>query len=188
MFCTRTCGSGRERAVRDRCEFSGSDSECDSRCVTTGEDADRSGRRSLEERAERETGERDRFHFDHSGRELAERERRRSRRDRRDRRSDFGSGSSGFSGCSDRDFRPWRLIPIGEVIVDCTPLTFRTPRQARTILSCPVATTAIQEVVTCINGVPVVQSVQVPATIGVPPTLVPIATCCPQVITTTCGC
>ncbi|MBY6276558.1 MAG: hypothetical protein CWE10_10140 [Symbiobacterium thermophilum] len=35
--------------------------------------------------------------------------------------------------------RQRRLIPIGSVTVDCTPVTFRTPGQAINVVSCPVS-------------------------------------------------
>lgn len=38
-----------------------------------------------------------------------------------------------------RGHRRRRLIPIGNVTVDCTPVTFRTPGQAVNVVSCPVS-------------------------------------------------
>ncbi|MEW8978310.1 MAG: hypothetical protein AB2385_07880 [Symbiobacterium sp.] len=57
-----------------------------------------------------------------------------------------------------------RLIPIGDVTVDCTPVTFRTPGQAFNLVSCPVS-----KVVPGPGGRPCV------ATINTPPLQIPSA-------------
>jgi hypothetical protein len=80
-----------------------------------------------------------------------------------------------------------RLIPVGNVSVDCTPVTFRTPGQAMNVVSCsvsqtvtvPITQTQNVQVPTnfgCFVCVPVTQTVQVPVTttVNVPPVLVPV--------------
>jgi len=75
--------------------------------------------------------------------------------DDRDRRSGLCADleDDGDCGCSGHDHsghrddrddhrdhrRRRRLIPIGTVTVDCTPVTFRTPGQAVNVVSCPVS-------------------------------------------------
>lgn len=79
-----------------------------------------------------------------------------------------------------------RLIPIGRVSVDCTPVSFETPGQARTVLSCPVSKPVSVPVTRTVNvqipiafgcslSVPITKTVALPclATVNLPPTLVP---------------
>ncbi|HYF93117.1 MAG TPA: hypothetical protein VD969_12870 [Symbiobacteriaceae bacterium] len=130
-------------------------------------------------------------------------------------RSDDSSGDA--SDCKRRRRRRHRcrhhLIPIGNISIDCTPVTFRTPGQAFNLVSCavsqtlavPVTRTAFVQEPTdfgCFICTPVTETVTVPvtATVNVPPTLVPIPrivcpenVLCPQVCPTTvkvksCGC
>jgi len=83
--------------------------------------------------------------------------------------------------------RRHRQVPVNRVTVDCTPVTFRTPGQAKNVLSCPVSQlslcTTTQVVETqiplpngCVLNTPVAQTVQFPAicTVNTPPTLVPV--------------
>lgn len=99
-----------------------------------------------------------------------------------------------------------KLIPVGNISIDCRPVTFRTPGQARNVLSCastqtvtvPVTRTVNVQVPTdfgCFLCVPVTETFQVPVetTVNVPPTLVPIPriVCPPGVvsgISRPCGC
>lgn len=100
-----------------------------------------------------------------------------------------------------------RLIPVGNISIDCRPVTFRTPGQARNVLSCastqtltvPVTRTVNVQVPTdfgCFLCVPVTETFQVPVetTVNVPPTLVPIPKLvCPPGgvvagVTRSCGC
>lgn len=60
----------------------------------------------------------------------------------------------------DRHHRRRRLIPIGNVTVDCNPVTFRTPGQAVNVVSCPVSR--------IIPGTPCI------ATIHLPPIQTPV--------------
>jgi len=45
----------------------------------------------------------------------------------------------GCGGDHDRHHHRRREIPIGDITVDCTPVTFRTPGQAVNVVSCPVS-------------------------------------------------
>lgn len=89
--------------------------------------------------------------------------------------------------CSGRHHRRQRgLIPVGNISVDCTPVSFKTPGQARNVVSCavtqvlnvPVTRTTNVQVPTsfgCFECVPVTQTFQVPVatTVNLPPVLVP---------------
>lgn len=79
------------------------------------------------------------------------------------------------------------LIPVGTINIDCSPATFRTPGQARSVVSCAVSqtfnvpvtrTVLVQEPTDfgCFICRPVTETVEVPvtATVNVPPVLVPV--------------
>ncbi|MBP2018390.1 hypothetical protein J2Z79_001798 [Symbiobacterium terraclitae] len=68
-------------------------------------------------------------------------------------------------GCHDHDrhHRRRRAIPIGEVTVDCTPVTFRTKGQAFNLVTCPKSF-----FVPGPGGVPCV------ATVNTPPQQIPV--------------
>lgn len=99
----------------------------------------------------------------------------------------------------DRHFRKKR-IPIGCVEVDCTPVIFETPGQARNIVSCPVSqpisvpvtrTVNVQVPVGlgCVVNIPVTETVQVPCTasFNLPPTLSPAPSLqCPTLAAAIC--
>jgi hypothetical protein len=119
--------------------------------------------------------------------------------DRRTRR-----GFDRDCGCDGHD--DWRRrkrrkpIRVGNVTVDCTPVSFRTPGQAVNIVSCPV-TEVLNVPVTrqvnvqvplgipgCVLNVPVVEKVQVPVvtTVNLPPVLIPQPSIiCPGITTLT---
>jgi hypothetical protein len=76
---------------------------------------------------------------------------------------------------------------VGTIEIDCSPVSFRTPGQARNIVTCPVTTTmntmvtetTIVQMPTdfgCFTCVPVTQTVTVPVTttVNMAPTLVPV--------------
>lgn len=107
--------------------------------------------------------------------------------------SSCGCGCGGHGHC--RRHRR-RAIPVGNITVDCRPVTFRTPGQAMNIVSCPVSRTVLQTVtqqVNCrftlpngqIGCIPLTQTVQVPCveTIQTPPLQTPTAIFLPD-----CGC
>jgi len=62
-------------------------------------------------------------------------------------------GDRKHHGSPDNGFDPKDLIPVGNITVDCRPVTFETPGQARNVLSCPVDRLVL---------VPVTQTVHVP--------------------------
>lgn len=81
------------------------------------------------------------------------------------------------------------LIPVGNICVDCTPVTFETPGQVRSVVSCgvdqvvvvPVTRTRTVQVPLangCVACVPVVETIPVPVltTVHVPGVLVPVPT------------
>lgn len=118
--------------------------------------------------------------------------------------SSGSSGSSGSTGCRhDRRRRHERLIRIGNVSIDCTPVRFATPCQAKNIVSCAVRQTVTVPVTQttlvqtpgpdgCITCTPVTRTVQMPVstTVNVPPVLVPVPriVCPPNVLPCGCGC
>lgn len=59
------------------------------------------------------------------------------RHDRHDRH-DWDDWDGDWGRGRRRRRRRRRLIPIGSVTVDCTPVSFRTPGQAINVVSCPV--------------------------------------------------
>lgn len=85
-----------------------------------------------------------------------------------------------------RPVRRLRPIPIANVTVDCTPVSFRTPGQVINVVSCPV-TEVIPVPITrtvdvnlpvglgCFLSIPFTETVTVPvlATVNVPPLLIP---------------
>lgn len=101
--------------------------------------------------------------------------------------SDCGCGDSG------NDFDDWghrrrrrRAIPVGNVSVDTTPVTFRTPGQAINVVTCPVSRVLpvpVERTVDvrvplpngCIATIPTTQRVIVPvvATVNTPPVQTP---------------
>ncbi|HYF80657.1 MAG TPA: hypothetical protein VD973_26405 [Symbiobacteriaceae bacterium] len=114
-------------------------------------------------------------------------------------RTGRGDRTGDVAGVSDEDRRDRRrrrrrrerLIPVGTISIDCSPVSFRTPGQARNVLSCPFTVTElVTEVQTtfvetptdfgCVLVTPVTQTVQVPVTttVNCPGVLVPI----PQII------
>ena len=90
-----------------------------------------------------------------------------------------------------------QLIPVGGVSVDCTPVTFETPGQARAVLSCPVdevvnvpvTQTRVVQVPTGFGGcffcVPITETINVPVqtTVNLPPILTPV----PRLVCPTAG-
>jgi len=81
-----------------------------------------------------------------------------------------------------------RAIRVGEVSVDCTPVSFRTPGQAMNVVSCPV-TQVVNTPVTqsrnvqvptgipgCVLNFPTTETVIVPVatTVNLPPVLTPV--------------
>lgn len=107
------------------------------------------------------------------------------------------SGSdSGWDG-HDGNRRKRKAIRVGNVSVDCTPVTFRTPGQAINVVSCPVSqvvnvpvtqTTNVQVPLPngCIVNIPQTSQVQVPVvtTVNVPPVQTPAPTFfCPPGVT-----
>lgn len=86
----------------------------------------------------------------------------------------------------ERRRRRRRAIPIGNVSVDCTPVSFRTPGQAINVVSCPVSQVLpvpVTQTVNvnvplpngCVATVPQTQRVTVPvvATVNTPPVQTP---------------
>lgn len=82
-----------------------------------------------------------------------------------------------------------RPIRIGNVTVDCTPVTFRTPGQAMNIVSCPVSETVMVPINQttnvqvplgngCVANFPVTQQVAMPVvtTVNLPPVQTPVPT------------
>jgi hypothetical protein len=80
-----------------------------------------------------------------------------------------------------------KLIPVGRISLDCTPVTFKTPGQAFNVVSCPVSEvvtvpvtqTVIRQVPIgfgCVANVPVTETVQTPVTttVNLPPILRPV--------------
>jgi hypothetical protein len=114
-------------------------------------------------------------------------------------RSDRTDCTGDVSGISDEDRRHRRRrrrrrerqIPVGTISIDCSPVSFRTPGQARNVVSCPftvtemvteVQTTVIETPIGngCVLRSPVTQAVQVPVTttVNCPGVLIPI----PQIV------
>ncbi|HWI66392.1 MAG TPA: hypothetical protein VNT75_31565 [Symbiobacteriaceae bacterium] len=95
-----------------------------------------------------------------------------------------------------------RLIPVGNISIDCSPATFRTPGQARNVVSCavsqtfnvPVTRTVFVQQPTdfgCFICTPMTETVQVPitATVNMPPVLVPVPRIvCPENVTSPVAC
>lgn len=87
-----------------------------------------------------------------------------------------------------------RLIDVGNISIDCTPVSFRTPGQALSVVSCAVSQTLMVPVTRTVNVqqptdfgcmicTPVTETVQVPvtATVNMPPVLVPVPrVVCPE--------
>jgi hypothetical protein len=80
-----------------------------------------------------------------------------------------------------------QLIPVGNIFVDCTPVTFKSPGMVRSIISCvvdevvvvPVTRTVIVETPVgngCVVATPIVTTIPVPVltTVNVPCVLTPI--------------
>lgn len=98
--------------------------------------------------------------------------------------------------CYEHRHHHHRLIPIGRIDVDCRPVTFETPGQARNVLSCavnqvisvPITQTTMVQVpdgTGCFMCIPFTQTVNMPVltTVNIPPVLTPIPErVCP------CGC
>lgn len=137
-----------------------------------------------------------------------------------DMECDFsGTGTGDCSGNDASDSRKRRrrrhhhLIPVGNLSIDCTPVSFRTRGQAFNLVTCAVSqmisvpvtrTTLVQEPTDfgCFICTPMTETVNVAveATVNVPPTLVPIPrivcpenVVCPQACPTqvkarSCGC
>lgn len=107
---------------------------------------------------------------------------------------------SDWDDCSGSDRhgrRKRREIPIGNVSVDCTPVSFRTPGQAVNIVSCPVSEVVKVPVTRqvnvqlplgigdCVLNVPLTEQVQVPVftTVNLPPLQIPHPSLiCPSLI------
>lgn len=98
--------------------------------------------------------------------------------------SSCGCGCGGHGHC--RRHRRRRAIPVGNITVDCRPVTFRTPGQAINVVSCPVSQTVVVPVsqrvnflVPLPNGqtccIPQTQQVQMPVvtTVHTPPVQTP---------------
>jgi len=67
--------------------------------------------------------------------------------------------------CGRHHKRRRKLIPVGRITVDCTPVTFKTPGQARNIVSCPVKQVVFKPVVSTVHvTVPKISFVDVPVT------------------------
>lgn len=79
-------------------------------------------------------------------------------------RDHCGCEHSGHEDCDCHRRR--RPIRVGNVTVDCTPVTFQTPGQAKNIVSCPVSQTVM---------VPISQTTCVPmvTTVNTPPIITP---------------
>jgi len=80
----------------------------------------------------------------------------------------------GCGGDHDRHHHRRREIPIGDITVDCTPVTFRTPGQAFNLVTCPKSW-----LVPGPGGVPCV------ATVNTPPLQIPVL---PAGSRKKCGC
>ncbi|MFZ5828205.1 MAG: hypothetical protein ACOY94_28190 [Bacillota bacterium] len=114
--------------------------------------------------------------------------------DRRKFRKDFDDDfrfKRDFDDDDDVKFKKRRkAIPVGEVTVDCTPVTFRTKGQAINIVSCPVSQVLNVPVTRqvnvqvplgiggCVLNVPLTERVQVPVvtTVNLPPVQTPVPT------------
>jgi hypothetical protein len=101
-----------------------------------------------------------------------------------------------------------RQIRIGNVEVNCSPVTFRTPGQTRSVLSCPFTETlnvpitrTVNVVSPAVNGccliTPTTETICVPVdvTVNLPPVQTPIPfLCCPPptnvspIVVTNCSC
>lgn len=109
--------------------------------------------------------------------------------------SDTTGRTDDVAGISDEDRRDRRrrrrrrerLIPVGTISIDCSPVSFQTPGQVRNVVTCPFTVTeTITETRTtfvetptdfgCVLVTPVTETVQIPVTttVNCPPVLVPI--------------
>lgn len=114
-------------------------------------------------------------------------------------RTDCSDSTGDVAGIRDEDRRDRRrrrrrrerLIPVGTISIDCSPVSFQTPGQARNVVTCPQTVTEfVTEVQTiivetptdfgCVVRTPVTTTVQVPVTttVNCPGILVPI----PQIV------
>ena len=94
------------------------------------------------------------------------------------------------------------LIPVGNISIDCSAVSFRTPGQARNVVTCavsqtfnvPVTRTVLVQQPTdfgCFVCTPMTETVEVPvtATVNMPPVLVPVPRIvCPENVLSPSAC